>query len=77
MKISTRGQVTVPRHILERLGFHLHTSVEWKVRDGMAVLRKAASPEGQDGWTLVEHMRGRGSVRMTTDEIMALVRGTD
>jgi hypothetical protein len=29
----------------------------------------------QDGAALVAHMRGRGDVTMTTDEIMALTRG--
>lgn len=69
MKVTTRGQVTIPQHIRERLGLLPHTDVEWELRDGVAVLRKA-----RDGRALVEQMRGRGTVRMTTDEIMALTR---
>jgi AbrB family looped-hinge helix DNA binding protein len=70
MKITTRGQVTVPRYIRERLGLLPRTDVEWELRDGTAVLRKASG-----GRALIEQMRGRGTVRMTTDEVMALTRG--
>lgn len=75
MKITTKGQVTVPQHIRERLGLLPHTDVEWELRDGAAVLQKARTGSGRRGRALVEHMRGRGTVRMTTDEIMALTRG--
>ena len=74
MKITTKGQVTVPQHIRERLGLLPHTDVEWEVRDGVAVLQKA-SGDRRRGRALIEHMRGRGTVKMTTDEIMALTRG--
>lgn len=74
MKITTKGQVTVPQHIRERLGLLPHTEVEWELRDGVAVLQKAGRGGGRRGRSLVEHMRGRGTVRMSTDEIMALTR---
>ena len=75
MKITTKGQVTIPQHIREKLGLLPNTDVEWELRDGEAVLQKASSSSGRRGRALIEHMRGRGSVRMSTDEIMALTRG--
>lgn len=75
MKVTTKGQVTIPQHIRERLGLLPNTDVEWELRDGVAVLQKARSGAGRRGRALVEQMRGRGSVKMTTDEIMALTRG--
>ena len=75
MKITTRGQVTVPQHIRERLGLLPHTDVEWELRDGVAVLRKATGDRSRRGRALIEHMRGRGTVQMSTDAIMALMRG--
>lgn len=75
MKITSKGQVTVPQHIREQLGLLPHTDVEWELRDGVAVLQKSTGGSRRRGRALIEHMRGRGSVRMTTDEIMALTRG--
>ena len=75
MKITTKGQVTVPQHIRERLGLLPNTDVDWELRDGMAVLKKARGGAGRRGRTLIEHMRGRSTVKMSTDEIMALTRG--
>lgn len=75
MKVTTKGQVTIPQHIRERLGLLPNTDVEWELRDGVAVLQKASDGAGRRGRALVEQMRGRGTVKMTTDEIMALTRG--
>lgn len=75
MKVTTKGQVTIPQHIRERLGLLPNTDVEWELRDGAAVLQKASGARRRRGQALVEQMRGRGTVKMTTDEIMALTRG--
>jgi AbrB family looped-hinge helix DNA binding protein len=75
MKITSKGQVTVPQHIRERLGLMPNTDVEWELRDGLAVLQKATTGERRRGRDLIAHMRGRGTVRMSTDEIMELTRG--
>lgn len=77
MKATTKGQVTIPQHIRERLGLLPNTDVEREreLRDGVAVLQKASGGAGRRGRALVEQMRGRGSARMSTDEIMALTRG--
>jgi AbrB family looped-hinge helix DNA binding protein len=75
MKITTKGQVTVPQHIRERLGLLPNTDVDWELKDGAAVLTKASQGDRRRGRALIEHMRGRGTVKMTTDEIMALTRG--
>jgi len=75
MKITTKGQVTVPQHIRQRLGLLPNTDVDWELKDGAAVLTKARNGDRRRGRALVEHMRGRGTVKMSTDEIMALTRG--
>lgn len=75
MKITTKGQVTIPQHIREELGLLPNTDVEWELRDGEAVLQKARGGKQRRGRALIDHMRGRATVRMSTDEIMALARG--
>jgi len=78
MRLTTKGQVTIPQHIRQKLGLMPNTEVEFEI-DGDAVrIRKAATqPARHRGWALVEHMRGRGNWTMTTDEIMRLTRGDD
>lgn len=72
MRITTKGQVTIPLEIRERLGLLPHAEVEFAVKGDGVLLRKA---EGRRrGRRLVERMRGRGAVRLSTDQILALAR---
>ncbi len=74
MRITTKGQVTIPIDIRERLGLGPGSVVDFSI-DGEAV-RITKTRERQDrGGELVRHLRGRGDVAMSTDEIMALTRG--
>jgi AbrB family looped-hinge helix DNA binding protein len=74
MKITSKGQVTIPQDVRERHGLLPGTEVEF-VDDGDVVrLRKVAAGKRR-GRRLVEHMRGRATGRLSTDEILALTRG--
>ena len=74
MRLTSKGQVTIPIEIRERLGLLPGTAVDFEV-DGEA-LRIVKAEEGQQrGRRIVEALRGRGDVAMTTDDIMALTRG--
>lgn len=77
MRITSKGQVTIPKHIRDEMGLLPDTEVEFRIEDGRVVIRKVESRENHRGWKLVEHMRGRGNINMSTDEIMALTRGED
>jgi AbrB family looped-hinge helix DNA binding protein len=73
MRLTTKGQVTIPLDIREQLGLLPYTEVEFEI-DGDAVkIRKARRRAGR-GRHLVERMRGRATSRLTTDEILALTR---
>jgi AbrB family looped-hinge helix DNA binding protein len=76
MKVSTKGQVTIPQNIREELGLLPDTEVEFTVVDDGVLLRKAPGRHTR-GRSLVDHMRGRARGGMSTDEIMALTRGED
>jgi AbrB family looped-hinge helix DNA binding protein len=74
MKITTKGQVTIPMQIREQLGLHPGSVVEFSV-DGDAVrITKAHEAEGR-GRTLVARLRGSAGSGLSTDQIMALTRG--
>jgi len=76
MRITSKGQVTIPQDIRERAGLLPHTEVE-VVYDGKAVqiVRADRKKKTSRGARLVEHMRGRGTIKLTTDQIMAMTRG--
>ena len=72
MKITTKGQVTIPIEIREELGLLPHTEVRFDVVDGEVRMRKVEN--GRRGRQLIERMRGRADAGMSTEEILALTR---
>ncbi len=73
MRVSEKGQVTIPKDLRDALGIGAGTEVVFERRGADAVLRKVADQPSR-GQSLVDRLRGRGDVAMTTDEIMALTR---
>lgn len=75
MRITSKGQVTIPQEIREKLGLLPNTEVEFVV-DGRSVrIIKARTRRGRGrGESVVQRLRGRATVAMTTDEILALTR---
>lgn len=74
MRITARGQVTIPVDIRHRLGLLPDTEVEFVVVGNAVRVRKLAGVPGR-GRGLVARLRGRARTRMSTDEILALTRG--
>ncbi len=79
MRITSKGQVTIPQEIRERAGLLPNTEVEFKLDGDVVTLMKAVTTRRPTrGQLLVEHLaRHRGHITMTTDEIMALTRGEE
>jgi len=75
MRITTKGQVTIPVEIRERLGLLPHTEVVFEVEGNVAKIRRAKPKEQSRGRRLIEHLKGRATAGLSTDEIMALTRG--
>ena len=74
MRITSKGQVTIPLAIRQATGLLPNCEVEFEVKGKKILMRKVGS-QPLRGERIVQHLRGRGSVRMSTDEIMALTRG--
>jgi len=76
MRITSKGQVTIPLAIREKAGLMPDTEVEFEY-DGKAVRIRPARRKKRPsrGDRLIAHMRGRAGKGMTTDEILALTRG--
>lgn len=76
MHITSKGQVTIPLEIRQGLGFLPHTEVCF-VREGNRVYLQKVKGKSKRSQSIIEHMRGSVTVKMTTDEIMLLTRGDD
>lgn len=76
MRVTSKGQVTIPRNVRQRLGIFPQSEVEFVVEGNTVILRTVAG-EPSRGKRLIDTLRGRATVRMTTDEIMAFTRGED
>jgi AbrB family looped-hinge helix DNA binding protein len=75
MRITSKGQVTIPIEIREQLGLHPNTEVEFQIVGNAVRLTKAAGE--RRGRAIVARMRGTAPAGLTTDEIMALTRGSE
>ena len=76
MRITSKGQVTIPIALREKAGLMPNTEVDFDFDGQYVRIRRARRKKGLSrGEELVARMRGRGDVNMTTDEIMALTRG--
>jgi AbrB family looped-hinge helix DNA binding protein len=76
VRITVKGQVTIPLEIREKLGLLPNTEVEFEIdRDAVRMKKAAKTRPRHRGHALIEQMRGRSTRRITTDEIMKLTRG--
>jgi len=75
MRITSKGQVTIPMSIREALGLLPNTEVEFALEGDAVRITKVSRPERSRGREIVEHMRGRLKGGPTTDELMRLLRG--
>ncbi|MCP4303591.1 MAG: AbrB/MazE/SpoVT family DNA-binding domain-containing protein [bacterium] len=74
MRITSKGQVTIPKDIRDRAGLLPDSEVEFVYDGNVVTIRRAKKKSGGRGEKIVQALRGRGDVRMTTDEIIALMR---
>lgn len=82
MRLTTKGQVTIPQEIREKLDLHAGTEVEFDIVDDAVRIRKAGTQDRRRQQVRAWIQRIRGSARhsrvqLTTDQIMALTRGED
>ena len=71
MRVTSKGQVTIPQEVRRRLGIEPGSEVDFQVvNDDVRLVRRPTD----SGIKLVASMRGLGAVSMSTDEIMALTR---
>ncbi len=75
MRVTSKGQVTIPIEIRERLGLLPNSEVEFEVEGTAVRIRKARGRRAkQRGRGIVARLKGKATAGMTTEEILALTR---
>lgn len=74
MRITSKGQVTIPVHIRERYGLLPETEVDFVEQDGVVKIVPRTSGRPDRGDKAVTALRGTGRRTMSTDELLRLTR---
>jgi len=78
MRMTVKGQVTIPIEMREKLGLLPNSEVEFAlVGDSVRIRRARGKGKKTRGQRLLELMRRAPKPGMTTDELMAMTRGED
>ena len=77
MRITSKGQVTIPQAIRERAGLLPHTEVEFELVGRKVLLRPIGKKSARSERALGRLRGSLKHVRKTTEELMALTRGGD
>ncbi|WP_020397101.1 AbrB/MazE/SpoVT family DNA-binding domain-containing protein [Thiolinea disciformis] len=72
MKVTTKGQVTIPRNIREILGITPETEIAFREENGRFYIVKVEEPTTTTG--KLRRLRGIATAKMSTDQIMSLTR---
>ncbi len=81
MRITSKGQVTIPQAIREKAGLLPNTEVEFEYVDGQVILKPAGPPSRDIAWAMAALEKARGTMTgfpgWTTEQIMEFLRGED
>lgn len=72
MRITSKGQVTIPQAIRDRYGLFPDTEVDFVERDGVVVVQLAEARRHDRADRAIRSLRGSGSRKFTTDELLAM-----
>lgn len=75
MRLNTKGQVTIPAELRHRHGLSPGDEVE-VIEEGGTLRIVRLDPVRTRGQHIVHGLHGRATTRMTTDELMSLLRDT-
>ena len=73
MRVTTKGQVTIPQSIREKLGISPAVEIDFIEEKGRIYLVKGNKENNNP--RKFRRLRGTATVKMSTEEIMALTRG--
>jgi AbrB family looped-hinge helix DNA binding protein len=78
VKVTSKGQVTIPKELRENFGMLPGTEVEFVPGEDEIRVRRAKGVGRRRGEEFIAHLREAGkNYTMTTEEVMRLTRGED
>ena len=77
MRITSKGQVTIPQRIREQAGLLPHTEVGFEIVRGRVILKPLGKRTGRGQRALAPLRGSLKHLKRSTDELMALTRGED
>ena len=72
MRVTTKGQVTIPKYVRDKMGITPNCEIDFAEKDGKFFLtKKKINKQKKDRFA---RFKGIATIKMSTDEIMALTR---
>jgi antitoxin PrlF len=84
MRVTDKGQVTIPKHIREQAGLRAGTEVAFRFEDGVVIMEQVRkNPDDaearrrrfEDALEHLNRLRGIANSGLSPDEIMEMTRG--
>ena len=77
MKLTKKGQVTIPLTFRKKFGLLPATEVAFEEAEGGVLIKPAAASRRRQAENWLKRARGSATVKLTTDQIMSLTRGEE
>ena len=75
MRVTSKGQVTIPIEVREKMGIVPYAEVDFEVHGNTVRLVKTSTKQARGrGANVVARLRVTADVKMSTDQILALTR---
>ena len=77
MRLTGKGQVTIPQKLREQYGLHPATEVTFEAAPGGILIKAAAAGRRRQLQSSMRRARGSATTGLSTADIMDLTRGED
>jgi len=74
MKLTQKGQVTIPRAMRDRYGLQRGCEVEFEAMDGGVLIRPALHQQSEQMTRAIASVRGSADAGLSTSAIMQMTR---
>ncbi len=74
MRITSKGQITIPSEYRRKLGLLPETEIAFELRADGVLLKKSRSETKTRAGEHLERIRGSATVKLSTEEILSLTR---
>jgi AbrB family looped-hinge helix DNA binding protein len=75
VKLTKKGQVTIPQLYRNQFGLHPYTEVTFEPADGGVLIKPATAARRRQAQAALRRARGKANAKLSTIEIMKLTRG--